>query len=174
MSRKLTKNPYLFSQNERLILDNIEKYNTPLELSAVTKIPRPTVYITLEKLEVRNLIHSIKVGKKRKWILNTGTDVFGLIGKIDGNTVNFTNTGGKSHATSFVSPPTNYNSPTPGVQIYTEKKDIFRVLDRISTPSRTRLQILSGDNILKDYDTAVGKDKIIEFNEKIKASNIIV
>ena len=27
---------------------------------------------------------------------------------------------------------------------------------------------------MKDYDTAVGKDKIIEFNEKIKASNIIV
>ena len=27
---------------------------------------------------------------------------------------------------------------------------------------------------MSDYDTAVGKDKIIEFNEKIKTSNIIV
>ena len=149
MSRKQNKNPYLFSQNERLILGAIEKYSTPLALSAVTKIPRPTVYITLEKLEVRNLVHNIKVGKKRKWFLNTGTDV-----------------------ESYTHP--KENSPTPGVQIYTDKKDIFRVLDRISTPSRTRLQILSGDNILNDYDTAVGKDKIIQFNEKIKASNIIV
>lgn len=159
MSRKVTKNPYLFSPNERLILGAIQKYSTPLELSVATKIPRPTVYITLEKLEIRNLIHTLRVGKKRKWFLNTGIEVDDLMG-----------TKGEKLTTST----NNTNSSTPGVQIYTEKKDIFKVLDRISSPSRTRLQILSGDNILKDYDTAVGKDKIIEFNEKIKASNIIV
>jgi len=169
MSRKQNKNPYLFSQNERHILSAIEKHSTPLALSAATKIPRPTVYITLEKLEVRNLIHSIKVGKKRKWIVNTGTDIYSLISEIDGKTVNSI-----SSVNSTDSENSNFKSPTPGVQIYTEKKDIFRVLDRISAPSRTRLQILSGDHIMSDYDTAVGKDKIIEFNEKIKTSNIIV
>jgi hypothetical protein len=159
MSRKVTKNPYLFSANERLLLANIQKHNTPLELSAVTKIPRPTVYITLEKLEIRNLVHSTKILKKRKWFLNANIELNDLIGKDGGTTIH---------------PVSNPTSPTPGVQIYTDKKDIFKVLDRISAPSKTRLQILSGDNILNDYDTAVGKNKIIEFNEKIKASNIIV
>lgn len=159
MSRKANKNPYLFSSNEKLLLVNLEKYNTPLELSTVTKIPRPTVYITLEKLEIRNLVHSTKIGKKRKWFLNTGVEVDDLTGINKGKVIN-----SKS----------NHNSPAPGVQIYTDKKDILRVLNRISTPSKTRLQILSGDNILNDYDTSVGKDKVIEFNEKIKASKIIV
>ncbi len=159
MSRKVNKNPYLFSPNEKLLLAHLKKHSTPLELSAVTKIPRPTVYITLEKLEIRNLIHSTRIEKKRKWFLNTGIEVDDLTGENAGKVIN-----SKSHE----------NSPAPGVQIYTDKKDIFKVLDRISTPSKTRLQILSGDNILNDYDTAVGKDKVIEFNEKIKASKIIV
>lgn len=108
MSRKQTKNPYLFSPNERLILEAIQKHNTPLALSTTTKIPRPTVYTTLEKLEVRNLVHNIKVGKKRKWFLNTGTNVDELINKNIGKTINSTNN--------------KKDLPTPGVQIYTEKK----------------------------------------------------
>ena len=151
MSRKTNKNPYLFSDNERVVLENIQKHNTPLELSTVTKIPRPTVYITLEKLETRNLIHSVKVGKKRKWLLIDGINTHDL----------FTN--------QKITKVDNL-----GVKIYTEKNDIIDVLDRLNKPSKDRLHILSGEDILDDYDSVVGKEKIIEFNENIKTSKIIV
>ena len=150
MARKKDKNPYLFSENEKSILSVIHSHHTPLDIHIATKIPRPTVYTTLEKLEVRNLIQSQKIGSKRKWILNPDVDINILIKE---KTITDKNT---------------------GVHVYTSQQDILNLLNKLNEPSETRLQILSGENILKEYDSLVGTEKMIEFNEKIKRSNLIV
>ena len=57
------------TDNEKNILNcfNNESIETPLTLSGKVNIPRPTVYITLEKLESRGLISPVKIGKRIFW-----------------------------------------------------------------------------------------------------------
>ena len=149
MSRKQNKNPYLFSSNERLILEAIQKHNTPLALSILTKIPRPTVYTTLEKLEVRNMVYNVKMGKKRKWFLSENVDT----NKIFSNEIT--------------------QSTKIGIKTYTTQKEIIDLVDSLTNPSKNRLQILNGENIINDWESIIGTNNIIKFNNKIKSSNII-
>ncbi|MEI7480286.1 MAG: helix-turn-helix domain-containing protein [bacterium] len=60
-------NLLLLNSNERVILPLLDKYATPLELARHTKIPRPTIYLTLEKLKARGLIKRKKENNKLFW-----------------------------------------------------------------------------------------------------------
>jgi DNA-binding transcriptional ArsR family regulator len=57
------------TENELEILNifNQSKHETPASLSKRSSIPRPTIYLTLEKLTDRGLIYISKLGKRTVW-----------------------------------------------------------------------------------------------------------
>lgn len=59
------------SENESEILNLLQNhiYSTPLTLARLCTIPRPTIYITLEKLKARGIVHRKKQGKRYFWSL---------------------------------------------------------------------------------------------------------
>ncbi|MES2470775.1 MAG: helix-turn-helix domain-containing protein [Patescibacteria group bacterium] len=60
----------LLTPNEIEVLHYLQgqKASTPVTLAQASGIPRPTVYITLDKLQKRGLVESRKVGRKKTWI----------------------------------------------------------------------------------------------------------
>ncbi len=67
----------LLSKNETEILELVKEKGqaTPLSLAKSCKIPRPTIYITLDKLKDRGLIRSRKLDRKKIWELTKTTEM---------------------------------------------------------------------------------------------------
>jgi len=59
----------LLSKNEALLLSlfNADSKHTPVTLSKICSIPRPTIYLVLERLKKRGLIYSIKHSGRKYW-----------------------------------------------------------------------------------------------------------
>lgn len=55
------------SKNEVTVLGLLGEHNNPVSISRNCNIPRPTIYVTLEKLEERGLIKKRKHSNKQYW-----------------------------------------------------------------------------------------------------------
>ena len=67
------------SNNEQIILNLLDNESaTPVALAKKCTIPRPTIYITLEKLHDRGLIIKKKISHKTYWQKNSDEEIEGL------------------------------------------------------------------------------------------------
>jgi len=55
------------TKNEKIVLSLLDEHNNPVSIAKKCKIPRATVYVTLEKLEKRGLIKQRKRLNKKHW-----------------------------------------------------------------------------------------------------------
>ncbi|MES2953304.1 MAG: helix-turn-helix domain-containing protein [Patescibacteria group bacterium] len=67
--QKEPKGPQILglSPNEQLVLEALSLAKTPLLLSEKTRIPRPTIYLTLASLSKRGLVHRRIAHRKHYW-----------------------------------------------------------------------------------------------------------
>lgn len=76
MKRAFTVSEILgLSENEKEVLELLPEHATPLSLARAASIPRPTVYITLKKLEARGLVRQKKEGKRHYWTPHLPKDI---------------------------------------------------------------------------------------------------
>jgi len=138
--------PYLFSDQEKMVLKSLLSVNTPLKISRQLDLPRSTVYFILEKLKTRGLVKNERKGKKLFWSLRK-----------DDNDEITTDSANKNNS----------------VKIYDDDKLIDEFLEKITSASGSRLKIYSGDNIIDGWKRNVGVEKIIKFNQQLKENNLV-
>lgn len=136
--------PFLYTNEEKLILKALITQHTPLKISSFAGIPRSTVYFVLEKLRTRGLVKKEKTGKKVSWYLK------------------------KNELTDFKNEQSNNE-----VKIYDSKELIEDFLSNVVFKDSERIKTLSGDTITQGWNQHVGRDKIITFNNYIKENNLI-
>jgi Fe2+ or Zn2+ uptake regulation protein len=135
--------PYLLSNEEKLVLDKVRIYHTPLLLSKATTLPRSTVYFLLEKLKRRGFVREILNGKKKKWILNSKVNT-------DDEIIS-----------------------SKSVKVYRTSKEIENFLTEIIVDGKERIKSLSGGNISEGWRRNVGNKRMIKFNNLIKEHGLI-
>jgi len=136
--------PFLYTNEEKLVLKALLTQHTPLNISKYTHIPRSTVYFTLEKLKTRGLIRKDKTDKKYFWFIKT------------------------NEPTDFKEEQHNQS-----IKIYDSKELIDEFLSEIVFNDGERFRSLSGDHIVHGWDEHIGKKKIIEFNNFIEKNGLI-
>lgn len=136
--------PFLYTNEEKLILKALITQHTPLKISSFASIPRSTVYFVLEKLRTRGLVKKEKIGKKAFWYLK------------------------KNETIDFKEEQHNQS-----IKIYDSKELIDEFLSEIVFNDGERFRSLSGDHILRGWDEHIGKKKMIEFNNFIEKNGLI-
>lgn len=150
--------------NEQIIFKLLEKYPTPISLAKNCSIPRPTIYITLEKLARRGLVLRLKRSNKKIWIKNTDENIEKMI--TQSKTYFFDNKPKLSEKISI--------SDNLQIYIHKGKNQIIKLLTKISkTHSRDRLIMISGDLVVDSWKKVLGVNKINSFNRDIKKYKII-
>lgn len=134
----------LLNKNEKAILGSFGIDETPLSLSTKTSIPRPTVYIALDRLEKRGLVAIVKKGKKLYW--NKAHDLF----------QQFEN-----------------DKPMRSIRIYTKPKDITELFESFARNPEHRLKALLGNKVGKPWREAIGEAPIVSANRSLKRNKIV-
>jgi len=149
--------------NERVILSLIDKHTTPLELARNSKIPRPTIYLTLEKLKARGLIKRKKEHHKIFWIKVPDKELQYNLQELQKNLIS-EETGEEK---ILLEEKTQ-------IIIHRGKDSIIRAFENILTQStKERLIIIQGDDSGKAWDKNFGLENINRFNNIIKEQGII-
>ena len=152
------------SKNEQLILDLLDNYDTPIELAKHCPIPRPTIYITLDKLANRGLIFRQKHLNKKRWLKNSPEYVEKLL---------------KDASLSLLKStpkPSEKISVSDNLQISVHKgpKQISELLSGfIRKYPHERLIMISGNEVIDSWDRVLGVKKINAFNRQIKEAGMI-
>ena len=76
---KNTSNLLQLSGNELTVLNLLKIHSTPLSIAKKCSIPRPTIYITLQKLQKRGLVIRKKSLNKINWYLNSDEHIEKLL-----------------------------------------------------------------------------------------------
>ncbi len=138
--------PYLLSEEENILINNLVRFHKPLQLAKETGIPRSTVYFLLEKLKKRGFVFETNINGKRTWsLIKSSKDI------IDNNKI----------------------EQNPFIKIYRTKDEINQFLNYLLENKNDRLKGFSGDNISTGWKKNVGIKKIIEFNNVIKNESLI-
>lgn len=138
-------NPYLFSTNERSILRSLRINNTPLKISKSTGIPRPTVYFTLERLELRGLVKRIQNKKKINWILTN------------------------KNVEEVSDQPTEYKK----IKIYDTPELIVDFLHKFITKNTQRFKFFNGDHNVPYWNKYIDTPEIVKLNNSIRDNNLV-
>ena len=153
------------SPNELAVLDLLPLYRTPLLLAKQSGIPRPTIYVTIEKLHGRGLIQRKKLNNKFFWELSPIEDIEFNISKLRSNVSD--------------KPPI-----TKGKEIAVTKDNRIRILNgkeamidifmsAIKDHKGERLRAIQGENIGNSWDKVLGSATINRINKAIKDNDLI-
>ncbi len=152
------------TNNEVGILDlfNSDGNETPVSLSKKSSVPRPTIYLTLEKLEQRGLIYSTKIGKRKVW-KKAGHEVLGdnlanlrkeLLGETSYEKLNLTE--------------------DTDITIYRGEETIMRLLLSLIDRHRgSRLMGIQGNRAGDAWENTFSLKNINEVNKRIKEKGMI-
>jgi|GEM_PF-2493708 len=141
--------PYLFNEKEKVILQSLRQYDTPLKISQDTGISRSTTYFVLEKLKTRGLAKQVLEGRKKKWIRREE----GSSSQNDGEDKN--------------------KNTYPHVHVYSGEDGVHDFLKKIIGSDGGRFKSLNGDRITTGWAKNVGIDNIIEFNNHIEKNDLV-
>jgi sugar-specific transcriptional regulator TrmB len=161
-SNSLTKLLQL-NQNERIILELVDRNDTPVTLAKRCQIPRPTIYLTLNKLTERGLILHHKIGKKISWSKNSSENINKLL---DEARFCLTEELSKTQERIFISDKMQ-------ILIHKGKDQIFKLLSSIITRyPKERLIVISGDLVIDSWNKVLGVDKINALNRQEKEAGM--
>jgi sugar-specific transcriptional regulator TrmB len=152
------------SDNEQQILSLLEKSSTPLELSRRCAIPRPTIYITLEKLQKRGLATRTRREGKYYWGKPTEEQVESAISELqqkllDRHTKHIKKTMIEDKAE---------------VIIYKGEKAIFNLFSElIGKHAGERMITIQGDHSGGAWEKVFSMKNINVINKKIKDKRMI-
>jgi sugar-specific transcriptional regulator TrmB len=152
------------SDNEQEILDLLEKSSTPLELSRQCTIPRPTIYITLEKLQKRGLAIKMKREGKYYWEKHSEHQVESAISGLQQKLLNkYTR-----HVKKTVI------EDKAEVIIYKGEKAIFNLFSElIEKHAGERMITIQGDHSGDAWEKVFSMKNINAVNKKIKDKKMI-
>lgn len=152
------------SENERIIFDLITDYATPITLAEHCNIPRPTIYITLEKLVRRGLVIRLKRSNKKIWIKNSGE----YMEKSLLQTRKFL-LGNELKLSERISINDNLQ-----ISVHKGSKQITELLSSfIKKYPRERMIVISGNLVIDSWSRVLGVNKINTFNRDIKKTGMI-
>ena len=152
------------SDNEQRILGLLEKSSTPLDLSKLCTIPRPTIYITLEKLQRRGLAIKKKREKKYYWERHTEEQAESAISDLQQKLLN-------KH-TRHMKKTVIKNKAE--VVIYKGEKAIFNLFSElIGKNAGERMITIQGDQSGDAWEKVFSMKNINAINKKIKDKRMI-
>lgn len=152
------------SQNEQLIFTLLDNYDTPIELAKHCSIPRPTIYITLDKLTARGLIYKQKHFNKKRWLKNSDEYLERLL------------KGAGLSLLKNIIKPSEKISVSDNLQISVHKgpKQISELLSGfIKKYPHERMIMISGNEVIDSWNRVLGVKKINAFNRQIKEVGMI-
>ena len=152
------------TDNEKDILNcfNEDSLETPLALSGKVNIPRPTIYITLEKLGSRGLISPIKIGKRTYWKKTDEQTMVQHIANLRDELLS-ENTYEKMSVTEDTD-----------IAIYRGEKTILTLFTKLIDEHRgNRLMGIQGDYAGDSWEGVVSLENINKINKKIKEKGLI-
>lgn len=160
MTQTYQTNLALFSDYELEILELFKDNDmlTPLSISKQTTIPRPSIYVTLEKLGKRGIVECITLGKKRLWqkispeLLRKSVN--GLESQVFDETISVTN--------------------GPKIKLFKNRYEIVDLFKRIIIENKgERLIGIQGDYAGETWKDNYGVENLNEFNINVKKHNLI-
>lgn len=166
MNKPASSNALLqLSTNEQRILSLLDKSQTPLQLSKQCAIPRPTIYITLEKLRERGLATRVKRGGKFYWEKLTDEQVESAIYELRQKLLN-------SHNIKHVK-RTVINDVAEVAMYKGEKAIVSLFSELIEKHAGERMIIIQGDRSGDAWGKVFSKKNINAVNKKIKDKGMI-
>ncbi len=152
------------TDNERDIFNcfNEQSLETPLKLASRVDIPRPTIYITLEKLSSRGLISPTKIGRRTYWK------------KTDERTIVHHLANLKEELLSTHDYEKMNVTEDTDIAIYRGEKTILSLFSRLIDEHRgNRLMGIQGDYAGDSWEGVVSLKNINTINKKIKEKGLI-
>lgn len=141
--------PYLFSNEEKMVLKALRTLNTPLKIHKHTKIPRPTVYFLLERLKHRGLVKKQELAKKTIWLLRNNDSL--VLSEIEDN----------------------QKLSNKTIRVYDTKNEIEDFLEKFVMADHVRFMALNGDNNPESWQKNIGSQNVIKFNNIINENNVV-
>ncbi len=155
----------LLSKNEHDILQILKakKHSTPAALAKLCPIPRPTIYITLDKLKMRGLVTVRKQNKRKIWEVAETQSVKEDIDNLKNKLIPDTGT----YNTLQITDTTDITIHQGGDAIL----NLF--LKFANTHNGRRLMGMSGNRSVAAWKDAVSIKDINAINHKIKTQGLI-
>ena len=151
------------SENEQVILDLMDKHSTPVALAKHCSIPRPTVYITLDKLHDRGLVLRHKYANKVHWRKNSEENIENLINETKQYLLKNSGSQGKISISNNIQ-----------ISIHKGQKQISKLLlDMIQRFPEDRMIMISGSLVADSWNRVLGLEKINSFNRAVKEVGMI-
>lgn len=164
MKRSLLASEILgLTTNERDILKLLPTHPTPLKITEASDIPRPTVYVTLEKLAQRGLVQKRREGKKRYWVTHIPKET-------KQNISNY-----KLHLDAHEEKKDSLQlSEDTQIKIHKGKAGILGIfLKMIKTNTGQNMLQFQGNNIANSWAKVIGAKDINKINKLIKKEKTV-
>ncbi len=154
LSKKETKILDLFQANQD---------ETPVTLAKKCSIPRPTIYLILEKLEERGLIYSLKYEKRKLWRMTSNESLSESMSKLKSGLI----ADNKAYEKLNITDNTD-------ITIYKGEEVIAHLLSRIiDKNSGNRLLGIQGDKVGDAWKDTFSLKNINALNKKITDQKLI-
>ena len=154
------------TKGEKGVLDLIRLYTpaTPLLLSKLSKIPRPTLYTIFDALESRGLIQFHKIGRRKVWELADPQKIANSIELLKNSLLSF-------HKLDYQKLVLGTDTD---IAIHRGKKSIMTLLNRlIQKHGGKRLMGIQGDFSGEAWDELISISEMNEANKKLRDANLI-
>ncbi len=152
------------SRKELEILGILEENDTPASLAKKCSIPRPTIYLILNKLTRRGLLVKHRIRNKPQWKKNTQENIEKLAHQLSTSLSDTQLSGNKKIRINDESE----------VVVHRGEKDIFELFSRlIDEHSGERMISIQGDKSGQSWDKIFSVNNINKINQKIKDQKMI-